>query len=106
MTLAREFAHILEDWEKAINRLEQLEYEAAQAETNYRTQKAKAFLKASGPVGVREATATEASAGELLERDRSAAMVKLQRERLRLFQARWETMRTLNANERHLSGVG
>lgn len=97
--------NISRDLDAAITELTDLEMAAATAESAYRLAKAKAFMRSEGAVQAREHQAVIATAVELIERDKTAAMVRVQREYLKSLHARIDVGRTLVATQRVLAGV-
>jgi hypothetical protein len=97
--------NISRDLDNAIRDLSRLEQQAAEAESAYRVAKAQAFLKATGAVQTRENEAVLETQRQLVERDKSAALVRVQREYIRSLHARIDVGRTIVATERTLAGV-
>ena len=96
---------ISRDLDNAVTELSDLEMNAADAESAYRVAKAKAFMAAEGAVQAREHQAVIATQVQLIERDKTAAMVRIQREAIRALHARIDVGRTIIATERTLAGV-
>lgn len=96
---------ISRDLDNAITELTDLEMNAAEAESTYRVAKATAFMRAEGAVQAREHQAVIATQVHLIERDKTAAMVRIQREAIRALHARIDVGRTIIATERALAGV-
>ena len=96
---------ISRDLDKAIEDLETLELAAAKAESEYRVAKAQAFMSAEGAVQAREHQAVIATAVQLIERDSSAAMARVQLQRVKALHARIDVGRTLASAEKTLAGV-
>jgi len=104
-TVLDQLQNISRDLDAAIRDLSRLEQEAATAESDYRVTKAKAFMRASGSVQAREYQAVIDSEIQLINRDKSAALVRIQREHIRSLHARIDVGRTIVATERTLAGV-
>lgn len=104
-TVLDQLQHISRDLDAAIRDLSRLEQESAEAESAYRVAKAKAYMQAGGAVQAREAQAVIATEIQLITRDKSAALVRIQREHIRALHARIDVGRTIVATERTLSGV-
>lgn len=96
---------ISRDLDTAIEDLKTLELAAATAESAYRVAKAKAFMSAEGPVQAREHQAVIATQTELIERDSSAALARVQLQRIKSLHARIDVGRTVASAERLLAGV-
>ena len=96
---------ISRDLDNAVTELSDLEMNAADAESAYRVAKAVAFMAAEGAVQAREHQAVIATQTQLIERDKTAAMVRIQREAIRALHARIDVGRTIVATERTLAGV-
>lgn len=104
-TVLDQLQSISRDLDAAIRDLSRLEQESAEAESAYRVAKAKAYMQAGGAVQAREAQAVIATEIQLITRDKSAALVRIQREHIRALHARIDVGRTIVATERTLSGV-
>lgn len=104
-TVLDQLQNISRDLDNAITELTELEYAAAKAESVYRVAKAKAFMRSEGAVQAREHQAVIATEVELIERDKTAAMVRVQREAIKALHARIDVGRTLVATQRTLAGV-
>lgn len=104
-TILDQLQNISRDLDNAIRDLSRLEQQAAEAESAYRVAKAQAFLKATGAVQTREHEAVLDTQRQLVERDKSAALVRVQREYIRSLHARIDVGRTIVATERTLAGV-
>lgn len=96
---------ISRDLDTAISELERLELAAAKAESAYRVAKAQAFMSAEGAVQAREHQAVIATAVQLIERDSTAAMARVQLQRVKALHARIDVGRTLASAEKTLAGV-
>ena len=96
---------ISRDLDKAIEDLETLELAAAKAESAYRVAKAQAFMSTEGAVQAREHQAVIATEVQLIERDSSAAMARVQLQRVKALHARIDVGRTLASAEKTLAGV-
>lgn len=96
---------ISRDLDQAIETLETLELAAAEAESTYRVAKAKAFMSAEGPVQAREHQAVIDTQVQLIERDKTAAMARVQLQRVKSLHARIDVGRTLASAEKYLAGV-
>lgn len=105
-TLIAQLGTLSRDLDNAVRDMARLEELAAEAEARYRVAKAKALLAAEGKTaGEREAKATVACETSLLERDKSAALVRVQREHIKALHTRIDVGRTIAATDRALSGV-
>jgi hypothetical protein len=104
-TILDQLQNISRDLDAAIRDLSRLEQEAAKAESAYRVAKAQAYLKAPGAVQAREHQAVLDTEIQLIERDKTAALVRVQREYIRALHARIDVGRTIVATERTLAGV-
>jgi len=104
-TVLDQLQNISRDLDAAIRELETLELAAAEAESIYRVEKAKAFMSAEGPVQQREHLAIIATAVHLIERDKTAAMARVQLQRVKSLHARIDVGRTLASAEKALAGV-
>lgn len=104
-TVLDQLQSISRDLDNAIKDLSRLEQEAAMAESAYRVAKAQAFLVATGAVQTREHQAVLETQRQLIERDKTAALVRVQREYIRALHARIDVGRTIVATERTLAGV-
>lgn len=104
-TVLDQLQTISRDLDAAIRDLSRLEQEAAEAESAYRVAKAKAYMQAGGAVQAREAQAVIATEIQLITRDKTAALVRIQREHIRALHARIDVGRTIVATERTLAGV-
>lgn len=96
---------ISRDLDTAIETLETYELAAAEAESEYRVEKAKAFMSAEGTERAREHQAVIATQILLIERDKTAAMARVQLQRVKSLHARIDVGRTVASAERYLSGV-
>jgi hypothetical protein len=105
ITVLDQLQSISRDLDNAITDLSRLEQEAAMAESAYRVAKAQAFMKAAGAVQAREYQAIIDTEIQLINRDKTAALVRIQREHIRALHARIDVGRTIVATERTLSGV-
>ena len=104
-TVLDQLQTISRDLDAAIRDLSRLEQQAAEAESAYRVAKAQAFLTAEGAVQTREHHAVLSTQRQLIERDKTAALVRVQREYIKSLHARIDVGRTIVATERTLSGV-
>lgn len=104
-TVLDQLQNISRDLDAAIRDLSRLEQESADAESAYRVTKAKAFMRASGSVQAREYQAVIDSEIQLINRDKSAALVRIQREQIRALHARIDVGRTIASTEKALAGV-
>ena len=104
-TVLDQLQTISRDLDNAIRDLSRLEQESATAESDYRVTKAKAFMRSSGSVQAREYQAVIDSEIQLINRDKTAALVRIQREHIRALHARIDVGRTIVATERTLAGV-
>lgn len=104
-TVLDQLQTISRDLDAAIRQLSEFEMKAADAESTYRVAKASAFLAADGAVQTREHQAVLATQRQLVERDKTAAQVRVQREYIRALHARIDVGRTIVATERTLAGV-
>lgn len=104
-TVLDQLQNISRDLDKAISDLSDKEMAAAEAESTYRVAKAKAFLKAEGSVQAREHQAVLDTQLELIDRDKTAALVRVQREYVKSLHSRIDVGRTVIATERALAGV-
>lgn len=104
-TILDHLQSISRDLDKAIEDLRDMELAAAEAESAYRVAKAVAFMKAEGPVQAREHQAVISTQLDLISRDKTAAMVRIQREFIRALHSRIDVGRTIIATERALAGV-
>lgn len=104
-TVLDQLQNISRDLDKAISELSDKEMAAAEAESTYRVAKAQAFMRSEGAVQAREHQAVLLTATELVERDKTAALVRVQREYIRALHARIDVGRTIVATERTLAGV-
>lgn len=104
-TILDHLQSISRDLDRAIEELETLELAAAEAESAYRVAKATAFMAAEGAVQAREHQAVIATQIQLIERDKTAAMARVQLQRVKSLHARIDVGRTVASAERLLSGV-
>jgi hypothetical protein len=104
-TVLDQLQTISRDLDAAIRQLSEFEMKAADAESTYRVAKARAFLRAEGAVQAREHQAVLDTAVELVERDKTAAMVRVQRDYIKSLHARIDVGRTIASAEKALSGV-
>lgn len=104
-TVLDQLQNISRDLDNAIRDLSRLEQECATAESDYRVTKAKAFMRASGSVQAREYQAVIDSEIQLINRDKTAALVRIQREYLKTLHARIDVGRTIASAEKYLAGV-
>lgn len=104
-TVLDQLQTISRDLDNAIRDLSRLEQECAEAESAYRVAKARAFLQAAGSVQSREHQAVLDTQIQLISRDKTAALVRVQREYIRALHARIDVGRTIVATERTLAGV-
>jgi len=104
-TVLDQLQTISRDLDAAIKQLSDLEMKAADAESTYRVAKAQAFMRAEGPVQAREHQAVIATQVQLIERDKTAAMVRVQIQLIKSLHARIDVGRTLASAEKALSGV-
>jgi len=93
------------DLDAAIRDMGRLDEAAIEAEGTFKVAKARAFLAAEGSVQAREAQAVIATERERMLYEKSAALVRLQREHIRALHTRIDVGRTITATERALSGV-
>jgi len=104
-TVLDQLQTISRDLDNAIRDLSRLEQECATAESDYRVTKAKAFMRASGSVQAREYQAVIDSEIQLINRDKTAALVRIQREWIKSLHARIDVGRTIASTEKALAGV-
>ena len=104
-TILDHLQSISRDLDTAITELKTLEMNAAEAESAYRVAKAVAFMKAEGPVQAREHQAVIDTQVELIERDKTAAMTRVQIQYIKSLHARIDVGRTVASAERLLAGV-
>lgn len=104
-TVLDQLQNISRDLDAAIRDLSRLEQESATAESDYRVTKAKAFMRASGSVQAREYQAVIDSEIQLINRDKTAALVRIQRAHIQSLHARIDVGRTIASAEKALSGV-
>lgn len=104
-TVLDQLQNISRDLDAAIRDLSRLEQESADAESAYRVTKAKAFMRSAGSVQAREYQAVIDSEIQLINRDKSAALVRIQREFIKSLHSRIDVGRTVIATERTLAGV-
>lgn len=104
-TVLDQLQTISRDLDNAIRDLSRLEQSSAEAESAYRVAKAQAFLAAAGAVQTREHQAVLDTQRQLIERDKTAALVRVQREYIKSLHARIAVGRTIVATERTLAGV-
>lgn len=96
---------ISRDLDRAIEDLKTFEMAAADAESAYRVAKAVAFMRAEGPVQAREHQAVIDTQQELISRDKTAAITRVQIQLIKSLHARIDVGRTVASAERALSGV-
>jgi hypothetical protein len=96
---------ISRDLDTAIEDLKTMELAAAKAESTYRVEKAKAFMSSEGTERAREHQAVIATKVQLIERDSTAAMARVQLQRVKALHARIDVGRTLASAEKTLAGV-
>jgi hypothetical protein len=104
-TILDHLQSISRDLDKAIEDLETMELAAAEAESAYRVAKAVAFMSAEGAVQAREHQAVIATQVQLIERDKTAAMARVQLQRVKSLHARIDVGRTVASAEKMLAGV-
>lgn len=104
-TVLDHLQNISRELDAAIEELKTMERDAARAESTYRVAKAKAFMVAEGPVQAREHQAVIATEVELIERDMTAAMARVQLQKVKALHARIDVGRTVASAEKTLSGV-
>lgn len=104
-TVLDQLQTISRDLDKAISDLSDKEMAAAEAESTYRVAKAKAFLKAEGSVQAREHQAVLDTQVELIDRDKTAALVRVQREYVKSLHSRIDVGRTVASAEKALLWV-
>lgn len=104
-TILDHLQSISRDLDKAIEDLETRELAAAKAESVYRVAKAQAFMSAEGTERAREHQAVIATQVELIQRDETAAIARVQLQRVKALHARIDVGRTLASAEKTLAGV-
>lgn len=106
-TILNQLATLSRDLDNAIRDLARLSDMAAEAEGRYRSAKAKALLASKGKTaGERDAAAALACENELLEREKTKALVEVQRAHIKALHTRIDVGRTIAATDRAMSGVG
>lgn len=104
-TILDHLQSISRDLDKAIEDLRDMELAAAEAESAYRVAKAVAFMKAEGPVQAREHQAVISTQLDLISRDKTAAIARVQIQYIKSLHARIDVGRTVASAERALAGV-
>lgn len=105
-TLLSQLATLSRDLDNAINGLAALEEQSAEADAAYKVAKARAYLRAEGTMPQREHQSNIECDTQYLEKERTAALVRVQRERIKALHTRIDVGRTMAATDRAMSGVG
>lgn len=100
-----EIRRLSDQAEPLVAKLARQSREAGEAEAEYRIAYATAFLKADGPMAMREQIAIIAAGDHLLKRKIAEAQADATKEAGRMLRAQLDALRSINANARQAAGL-